>query len=91
MGRVVVEDDPEWLPEDRDILSVWSEFERTRHECGRWAWEYEDVEDLSVDYDVCPFCSQVGKFSERLRDQRGDMYGVHYGFYPPREGSTDGD
>lgn len=85
MGRVVEAGEPQWLPEDRDIIEVYTEIMRTRHECGRWEWEHDEVDGLIVDYNVCPFCREIGEFAERLRDDRKNMYGVTYGWFPPRE------
>ena len=85
MGRVVEPGEPAWLPEDRDIVDVYEEMMRSRHECGRWEWEHDTVEGLVVDYNVCPFCRDIGEFAERLRDDRKNMYGVTYGWFPPRE------
>lgn len=87
-GRVVGED-PEWLPEDRDVVAVHREMQAQRHaECGRFAFEYTD--ELVPDFEVCPFCVDVGEESEKVSASRPHMYGVRWGFYPPRE-VTDGD
>jgi hypothetical protein len=80
---VIEAGEPTWLPEDRDILETWFEFEKDRHQrCGRWAWEHDNLEGFVLDYDVCPFCSETSRFADDLAERRDDMHGVYVGYYP---------
>lgn len=79
---MVKKGEPVWLPEDRDVLQVWLEFKRSRHECGRWEWEWDDFDDYELDYTVCPFCQEVSRAYIREADRRKDMFGVSFGYFP---------
>lgn len=85
LGRAVADGEPVWLPEDRDVVAVWQQLQRSKHDaCGRWAWEYDETfEDLfEVDFEVCPFCRDVGEKAEMVVSGRQSMHGVRFGFYP---------
>jgi hypothetical protein len=95
LGRVVEAGEPEWLPEDRDIIETFQEFQKTRHHCGRWEWEYEDLEGLELGHSYCPFCADIGPYQERLekdKQSRGQStHGLTYGWYPPRSEDEEDD
>lgn len=76
LGRV---DGPEWLPEDRDAVAVWSQFKAEQHDCGLWDWQWDDSKKL--DFTVCPFCRASGEGYEQVSANRKNMYGVTFGFY----------
>lgn len=84
-GRVVEPGEPEWLPDDRDVVDLYLEMIRTRFECGHWEWENEIPDGLVVDFLVCKRCREVGEYAGRLRADRKNMYGVTFGWFPPRE------
>lgn len=89
LGRVVESGEPEWLPEDRDIVDLVSEFEKTRNACGHWDWQAEDVEGLEPGYQVCPMCAELGPYEDTIRKQnrerQRDEHGLTFGWYPPRQ------
>lgn len=88
MGRTREPGEPEWLPEDRDAVDLYHEFAKSRHECGRWSWEHEDLEGLELDFQVCPFCQEVAEFADGVRERRKNMYGVTFGYYPSRSAES---
>jgi hypothetical protein len=94
LGRVVEEGEPDWLPDDRDVVDMYFAEQKSRHACGHWSWQYDDLDGLEVGYQVCPMCAELGPYEDKIRDQnrsRGeDLHGLTFGWYPPRE-ENDGD
>lgn len=92
LGRVVEAGEPQWLPEDRDIVELGLEMQGSRRWCGHWEWE--DREGLEPGYVVCSLCAEMGPYEDKVREQnrerRADMHGLTFGWFPPRE-DEDGD
>ena len=90
MGRAVSDGEPEWLPEDRDLVDMYLEEDsHHRNSCGHYVWEQDEGEGLEPGYRVCRLCAEMGPYAERIRRQnrdRGeDEYGLTFGRFPPRE------
>lgn len=87
LGRVVKAGEPEWLPEDRDIVALWYDQSQSRYWCGHWEWE--DREGFEPGYLVCAICEQMGPYEEKIRRQnqerQTDQHGLTFGWFPPRE------
>jgi hypothetical protein len=86
--------EPQWLPEDRDLVSVYLSFEKSRNSCGHWDFQEEDVEGLEPGYRVCALCAEMGPYREKIHEQNRkrdkDQHGLTFGWFPPR-GEEDGD
>jgi hypothetical protein len=86
VGRVVADGEPLWLPEDLDVIDTVAQMKSHRSPCGHWSWDAEALEGMHLDYEVCPVCSEIGQFADDLREERENMHGVHFAYYPtPRE------
>lgn len=89
LGRVVEEGEPAWLPDDRDLVDVYLEEEKTRNSCGHFPWESEEVEGLEPGYRVCQICAVMGPYQDRIREQnrarQEDEHGLTFGWFTPRE------
>ncbi|MFP4074053.1 MAG: hypothetical protein ACLFVZ_08435 [Actinomycetota bacterium] len=89
------EGEPEWLPEDRDVVDVYLDEQKSRNACGHYVWEEDTVEGLEPGYRVCPLCAEMGPYAEKIREQnrkRGkDEHGLTFGWFAPREEESDGD
>ena len=94
MGRVVEPGSPEWLPDDRDVVDVYLDEQKTRNSCGHYPWEEGEVEGLEPGYRICPLCAEMRPYEKRIREQnrdRGlDEDGLTFGWFTPRE-ENDGD
>lgn len=92
LGRVIQPGEPDWLPEDRDLVSVYLDFERSRNSCGHWDWEQDDLEGFEPGYRVCPLCAEMGPYTEGIREQNrsrdADKHGLTFGWFPPRQEDT---
>ena len=94
LGRVVEPGEPEWLPEDRDLVDMYLAEQKTRRSCGHFPWQEDEVEHLEPGYRVCAICAEMGPYEEKIRQQnreRGeDQHGLTFSWYAPR-GDDDGD
>jgi len=93
LGRAVEADEPEWLPDDRDVVDMYLEEQRARHSCGHYRWEEDEVGDLEPGYLVCSLCAVMEPYKEKIREQnrarQEDEHGVTFGWFAARE-ETDG-
>jgi hypothetical protein len=89
LGRVPKDDEPYWLPEDRDLVDMYLAEDKARLKCGHWLWQREDIEGLELGYQVCSICAELGPYEDRIREQNRrrdkDIHGLTFGWYPPRE------
>jgi hypothetical protein len=94
LGRAVEDGEPEWLPDDRDVVDVYLDEQNHRCDLGHYLWQEPQVEGLEPGYQVCPLCAEMGPYKEMVRKQnheRGrDEHGLMFAWYPPRE-ENDGD
>jgi len=85
---VVEPGEPEWLPEDRDIVETFLFFEKSRNSCGHWYWQAEDVEGLEPGYRACPLCAEMVPYRDSIyeqnRERERDLHGLTFGWFPPR-------
>lgn len=93
LGRVVEPGEPEWLPEDRDVVDMYLDEQKTRNSCGHYPWEAEEVEGLEPGYRVCAICAEMGPYVEQIHEQNRarneDQHGLTFAWFPPR-GDDDG-
>lgn len=88
LGRVVSDDEPEWLPEDRDVVDMYLAEQKNRNACGHFLWQEGDVEGLELGYRACRICAVQKPYEEKIRKQnrdRGkDEHGLTFGWFTPR-------
>ncbi len=88
LGRVVADGEPEWLPEDRDVVDMYLAEQRSRYACGHWSWQEPDVEGLEPGYTACGICAELNPYADKVRKQnrdRGkDEHGLTFGWFIPR-------
>lgn len=93
LGRVVEDGEPEWLPDDRDVVDMYLDEQGTRNSCGHYPWEVEELAGLEPGYRVCRLCAEMGPYKEKVREQnrarQEDEHGLTFGWFTPRE-ETDG-
>lgn len=75
--------DPQWLPEDRDIVAVWQEEQKARCvRCGTAPWEWEeDPLAWTVDHITCPGCQQIDGYQRELSNKPGNHDGARLGLF----------
>lgn len=88
LGRVVEPGEPEWLPDDRDVVDMFLAEERTRNTCGHWPWDKEELAGLEPGYRICPVCAEMEPYAEKVREQNRarseDQHGLTFGWFPAR-------
>lgn len=85
-GRVVADGEPDWLPEDRDVVAVWQAEEALRcSDCGTYEWEWEDDEFAYLpDHWTCLGCLYREQHSKQLGDSNQRLHGVKVALFRER-------
>jgi len=80
------EEEPYWLPEDRDIVTVWQIEQRQRcHECGTFDWEWEEERTpWYPDHYTCLGCK--GLSQHRKATEHNVTDGTKYALYKEERG-----
>ena len=86
---MIEEGDPQWSPDDRDLVTVYLAEQTQRHSCGHYPWQAEDVEGLEPGYRVCAMCAVMEPYKTRIREQnrarQEDEHGLTFAWFAPRE------
>lgn len=88
-GRVVADDEPEWLPNDRDAALVWlTESKSKCSRCGTWDWEWDnDPNAWEADIWRCRGCEGIDVQQRRLRADTNSRHdGKQIRMFRPTEG-----
>jgi hypothetical protein len=83
-GRVPEDGEPLWLPEDRDVVSVWQAHQNKCPTCGTWDWEWqENPEAWVADLWRCPGCEQVDEQHTRMKEATSNTDGLQVRMFKP--------